>query len=75
MLDITYPPEHAELQERIACEGLLIAEQPDHLRDQLEVGAGEDREADHVDVLLERGVSCEAIPDDGLPRFAGRRQT
>ncbi len=26
--DIAYPPQHAELQERIACEGLLIAEQP-----------------------------------------------
>jgi DNA processing protein len=27
-IDITYPPEHADLQERIAQEGLLIAEQP-----------------------------------------------
>ncbi|MEZ5689418.1 MAG: DNA-processing protein DprA [Caenibius sp.] len=27
-IDITYPPQHADLQERIACEGLLIAEQP-----------------------------------------------
>ena len=27
-IDIVYPPEHAELQERIANEGLLIAEQP-----------------------------------------------
>lgn len=27
-IDIAYPPEHAELQERIAQEGLLIAEQP-----------------------------------------------
>ncbi|MEM6907253.1 MAG: DNA-processing protein DprA [Pseudomonadota bacterium] len=27
-IDIAYPPQHAELQERIACEGLLIAEQP-----------------------------------------------
>jgi DNA processing protein len=27
-IDITYPPEHAELQERVAREGLLIAEQP-----------------------------------------------
>ena len=27
-IDITYPPEHADLQERIASEGLLIAEQP-----------------------------------------------
>lgn len=27
-IDVTYPPEHADLQERIASEGLLIAEQP-----------------------------------------------
>ena len=27
-IDVAYPPQHTELQERIACEGLLIAEQP-----------------------------------------------
>lgn len=27
-IDITYPPQHTQLQERIANEGLLIAEQP-----------------------------------------------
>jgi DNA processing protein len=27
-IDIAYPPQHAELQEQIASEGLLIAEQP-----------------------------------------------
>ena len=27
-IDIAYPPQHTELQERIATEGLLIAEQP-----------------------------------------------
>jgi DNA processing protein len=27
-IDVAYPPQHAELQERIASEGLLIAEQP-----------------------------------------------
>jgi DNA processing protein len=27
-IDIAYPPQHAELQERIAAEGLLLAEQP-----------------------------------------------
>ncbi|HUQ13883.1 MAG TPA: DNA-processing protein DprA [Novosphingobium sp.] len=27
-IDVAYPPEHRELQERIASEGLLIAEQP-----------------------------------------------
>ena len=27
-IDITYPPQHKELQEKIATEGLLIAEQP-----------------------------------------------
>ena len=27
-IDITYPPQHRDLQERIADEGLLIAEQP-----------------------------------------------
>lgn len=27
-IDVTYPPQHEELQERIATEGLLIAEQP-----------------------------------------------
>ena len=27
-IDIAYPPQHAELQEKIANEGLLIAEQP-----------------------------------------------
>lgn len=27
-IDIAYPPEHAELQERVAGDGLLIAEQP-----------------------------------------------
>lgn len=27
-IDITYPPQHADLQERIAQRGLLIAEQP-----------------------------------------------
>ncbi len=27
-IDIAYPPQHAELQERIASDGLLIAEQP-----------------------------------------------
>lgn len=27
-LDIIYPPEHAELQERVAVEGLLLAEMP-----------------------------------------------
>jgi DNA processing protein len=27
-IEIAYPPQHAELQEQIAIEGLLIAEQP-----------------------------------------------
>ena len=27
-IDIAYPPQHAELQERVASEGLLLAEQP-----------------------------------------------
>ena len=27
-IDIAYPPQHADLQEQIACEGLLVAEQP-----------------------------------------------
>lgn len=27
-IDVAYPPEHAELQEQIAQEGLLVAEQP-----------------------------------------------
>lgn len=27
-IDVTYPPQHEALQERIACEGLLLAEQP-----------------------------------------------
>ncbi|MGI9377148.1 MAG: DNA-processing protein DprA [Tsuneonella suprasediminis] len=27
-IDIAYPPQHADLQERIACDGLLLAEQP-----------------------------------------------
>ncbi|MCL9997896.1 MAG: DNA-processing protein DprA [Erythrobacter sp.] len=27
-IDIAYPPQHTELQERIACHALLIAEQP-----------------------------------------------
>jgi DNA processing protein len=27
-IDVTYPPEHAELQEQIAGQGLLLAEQP-----------------------------------------------
>ena len=27
-IDIAYPPEHAELQEQVACHGLLVAEQP-----------------------------------------------
>ena len=27
-IEIAYPPQHADLQERIACDGLLIAEQP-----------------------------------------------
>lgn len=27
-IDVAYPPQHENLQERIACEGLLIAEQP-----------------------------------------------
>ena len=27
-IDIAYPPEHAELQDQVACEGLLVAEQP-----------------------------------------------
>ncbi len=27
-IDIAYPPQHAELQEEIAAEGLLVAEQP-----------------------------------------------
>ncbi|MBB4857078.1 DNA processing protein [Novosphingobium chloroacetimidivorans] len=27
-IDITYPPEHADLQERVANEGVLLAEQP-----------------------------------------------
>ena len=27
-IDIAYPPEHADLQEQVASEGLLIAEQP-----------------------------------------------
>jgi DNA processing protein len=27
-IDVAYPPQHAELQEQIAVEGLLIAEQP-----------------------------------------------
>ena len=27
-IDIAYPPQHAELQEQVACEGLLVAEEP-----------------------------------------------
>jgi DNA processing protein len=27
-IEIAYPPQHRELQEQIACEGLLVAEQP-----------------------------------------------
>ena len=27
-IDVTYPPEHADLQERVALDGLLFAEQP-----------------------------------------------
>lgn len=27
-IDIAYPPQHGDLQERIACDGLLLAEQP-----------------------------------------------
>lgn len=27
-IDVTYPPEHADLQEQVAVEGLLLAEQP-----------------------------------------------
>jgi len=27
-IDVVYPPEHADLQEQVACEGLLLAEQP-----------------------------------------------
>lgn len=27
-IDIAYPPQHSELQARIGCEGLLLAEQP-----------------------------------------------
>ena len=27
-IDVVFPPENAELQERVACEGLLLAEQP-----------------------------------------------
>lgn len=27
-IDVAYPPQHAELQERIATDGLLVAEQP-----------------------------------------------
>lgn len=27
-IDVAYPPQHEVLQERIACEGLLLAEQP-----------------------------------------------
>lgn len=27
-IDVTYPPEHADLQERVAQDGLLLAEQP-----------------------------------------------
>ncbi len=27
-IDIAYPPQHADLQEQIGCDGLLIAEQP-----------------------------------------------
>jgi DNA processing protein len=27
-IDIAFPPENAELQEQVACEGLLVAEQP-----------------------------------------------
>ncbi|MBK6800904.1 DNA-processing protein DprA [Novosphingobium sp.] len=27
-IDVTYPPEHADLQEQVAMEGLLLAEQP-----------------------------------------------
>ncbi len=27
-IDVTYPPEHADLQEQVATEGLLLAEQP-----------------------------------------------
>lgn len=27
-IDVTYPPEHAELQEQVAVRGLLLAEQP-----------------------------------------------
>ena len=47
----------------------LLAEPAHHLGDQLEVRAGEDREADHVDVLLQRrlgdllGGQADALVD------------
>ncbi len=48
----------------------LLPQQPHHLGDQLQVGAGEDREADHVDVLLQGrlgdllGGQADALVDD-----------
>lgn len=42
-IDIVYPPDHADLQERIATRGLLIAEQPPGIQPQARHFPGRNR--------------------------------
>src|ERR687891_444171 len=53
--DLAHDPVDVEVLRRVDAVDALLAQQAHGLGDQLEVGAGEDREADHVDVLLDGG--------------------
>ncbi|AKM10426.1 DNA-processing protein DprA [Croceicoccus naphthovorans] len=70
-IDVTYPPEHAELQERIASEGVLIAEQPPGVEPQARHFPGRNR---IIAGLCAGTLVVEAAPKSGsliTARLAG----
>lgn len=70
-IDVVYPPEHADLQERVATNGLLIAEQPPGTQPQARHFPGRNR---IIAGLCAGTVVVEAAPRSGsliTARLAG----
>ncbi|RVQ69425.1 DNA-protecting protein DprA [Croceicoccus ponticola] len=70
-IDVAYPPQHAELQERIASEGVLIAEQPPGVEPQARHFPGRNR---IIAGLCSGTLVVEAAPRSGsliTARLAG----
>ena len=70
-IDVAYPPQHAALQERIATEALLVAEQPPGVQPQARHFPGRNR---IIAGLAEGTLVVEAAPRSGsliTARLAG----